>query len=160
MNGGTFSDINYRDKATQIAEASNYLQHTVGYSKEQADYTASVTINNVPTDQLYTGEKALSLAYGVVIENVKLGSGDDYVYDNKYNNIISGGDGNDTFYMGAGGYDQVDGGNGIDTVVLPVNKSAVTIGRTANEVYLINDKFSIKLVGVEDVQFADQLYIV
>jgi hypothetical protein len=160
MNGGTFSDINYRDKATQIADASNYLQHTVGYSKEQADYTASVTINSVPTDQLYTGEKALSLAYGVVIENVKLGSGNDYLYDNKYNNIISGGDGNDTFYMGAGGYDQVDGGNGIDTVVLQMNKSAVTIGKTANDTYIIGDKFSIKMVGVEDVQFTDQLYIV
>jgi Ca2+-binding RTX toxin-like protein len=58
------------------------------------------------------------------IENLRGGSGDDYLGGDKFSNIIYDGAGSDTVEAGAGndiiysvsGYDRLDGGEGIDTV--------------------------------------------
>lgn len=59
------------------------------------------------TQPNYDGSNNLGIAYGVVIENVIGGSGNDILLGNDANNVITGGAGNDT----------IDGGAGIDTAV-------------------------------------------
>lgn len=55
------------------------------------------------------------IAYNTVIENAVGGSGDDTIYGNDANNVISAGLGNDTIY-GTIGNDTIDGQGGTDTV--------------------------------------------
>lgn len=106
---------------------------------------------------LYDGSDNLALVKGVVIENVRTGSGDDVVYDNAVNNRIETGAGNDTIYLGAGGFDWVDAGTGMDTVVFKeVRQSAVQHGKQQDGSWLVvHDSFAVQLLGVEQLQFAD-----
>ena len=56
-----------------------------------------------------------AIARGSVIENARLGSGNDHVTGNAADNTIEGGAGNDTL-LGAGGNDVLVGGAGADTL--------------------------------------------
>jgi serralysin len=58
---------------------------------------------------------SIAIAYGVVIENVVGGSGDDRIAGNAAANQLGGGGGNDTI-SGAAGADTVEGGAGDDSV--------------------------------------------
>ncbi len=55
----------------------------------------------------------LGIAFGCTIENVFLGSGDDYAKGNDYSNVLKGGEGDDTL-KGSGGKDLLYGGSGND----------------------------------------------
>lgn len=106
-------------------------------------------------EEAFLNHNNLGIAFGVVIENVVTGSGNDVIMDNEVNNLIYAGLGNDTIYLGAGGYDQVDGGEGVDTVVL--NYSYADVGRSMDSdgYHIITDDFAATLVGVETVQYLD-----
>jgi len=56
----------------------------------------------------------LGVAFGCKIENVSLGSGNDYAIGNDYSNVLEGGEGEDTL-KGAGGKDFIYGGFGHNT---------------------------------------------
>lgn len=114
LTPGSYSDINYRSIETQIAEQQAKFHSELGtnyYDNWVAD------VYNKYKDKIYTGEKALGIAYGVVIENAIGGSGNDVFYDNSVDNYLVGNAGNDTFYEGAAGFDTIDGGPGTDKVV-------------------------------------------
>lgn len=149
---GSYSDVNYRSVDMQIAEQQQlYRSKGVTY----ADSFVASSLEEIES-MLYTGEQALGIAYGVVVENVIGGSGNDVFYDNAVNNKLWGGSGNDTFYIGAGGYDYIDGGEGEDTVALPLNFSQVQIHYGSDIVTLIGADFAVDLLAVEYLVFADQ----
>ncbi|TCS93352.1 matrixin, partial [Tepidimonas ignava] len=79
-------------------------------------------------ERLWNGQYNLGVAYGTVIENLRLGGGDDTVRDNAANNIIDTGAGNDTVYLLGGGWDAVYGNAGTDVVVIP-SLAAATVQR-------------------------------
>jgi Ca2+-binding RTX toxin-like protein len=95
-----------------------------GEGRDWLDYRFST--ENVKVS-LQTGLGYGGLAEGDTfknIENLRGGSGDDYLAGDKFSNIIYDGAGSDTVEAGAGndiiysvgGYDRLDGGEGIDTV--------------------------------------------
>lgn len=59
----------------------------------------------------------LTISHGTNIENVKTGSGNDYVIGNDISNTLDTGDGNDVIYAG-GGTDTVKSGTGMDIIDL------------------------------------------
>lgn len=148
LSPGKFSTIDLwsfeQQKAATIAEHPSYGSWIDGIFSQYVN-------------TLYTGENNLSIAYGAVIENVHTGSADDHVTDNKYNNQIATGAGNDTIALGLGGFDNVDGGSGTDTVTL----SGVTCSQIQQEIQgdgsllLLAPSFAVKLVGVEAVTCID-----
>ena len=156
LNAGSFSDVNYRSLATQIAEqqATYREQGIVG----QDAFVANAL--NKYASSLYTGEHALAIAYGAVIENAIGGSADDVFYDSAVDNKLVGGLGNDVFYEGAGGYDTVDGGDGVDNVVLTQTKAQVSISYLlTGDVLVQTTSYAIKLVSIEQIEFSDQFYM-
>lgn len=104
---------------------------------------------------LYNGQNNLGIPFGVIIENVITANGDDTVFDNLVNNIIRTGAGNDRIHLGAGGFDFVDGGSGVDTLVLGVPNATVQRTSEAGLNYLVGENFSVQLLGVEQIQFSD-----
>jgi Ca2+-binding RTX toxin-like protein len=152
LKPGSYSDIDLRDIDTQIREQQQRYAEELGtnyYDSWVRDVFTKVS------DQLYTGEKALGIAYGTVIENVIGGSADDIFYDNQVDNKLFGGDGNDSFYLGEGGYDTIDGGQGQDTVILPVSRDTVTIQQSGTETIVVAEHFAARLIGVESLKFSD-----
>lgn len=152
LNPGTFSSVDTWSLSDQKA-ATNATLSQQGFN--------NATWINAAYDKyassLYTGENNLSIAYGVIIENVTTGSASDTVTDNKVDNLISTGAGNDTINLGAGGYDTVDGGEGTDVVVLAgVTRSQVQQEKLADGgLLLLAPSFAVKLVGVESVTCSD-----
>lgn len=109
---------------------------------------------------IYTGERALGIAYGVVIENVVGGTANDVIIDSFVDNRLFGGAGDDAFYLGAGGYDYIDGGNGNDIVfVLSSSIQANWFKVSADITLLLTSNVAAELVGVEQVHFNDLLII-
>lgn len=107
-------------------------------------------------DSLYTGENNLAIAYGVWIENVLTGSGNDTVRDNAVNNTILTGAGDDIIQLFGGGLDTVDGGTGTDTVQLNEASDQVTVQDLGNNSYLLTGQDVLAhIVGVETLIFTD-----
>lgn len=106
-------------------------------------------------EEAFLNQNNLGIAYGVVIENVVTGQGDDFVNDNSVNNLIFTGLGDDTIYLGEGGYDQLDGGEGLDTVVLDVEYDSVSRYLDDDGYHIIADNFAATLVGIETIQYSD-----
>jgi len=104
---------------------------------------------------LYNGTDALSIAYGVWIENLITGSGNDIVYDNAVDNFIQTGAGNDALYVGAGGFDTVDGGEGYDTLYLNSNSSDVHFYETRDGLLIEGDNFALLTREFEVAIFTD-----
>ena len=152
LTSGDYSDVNYRDLATQIAEQQ------LLYKTQGVNYADSFVASSLQKNQslLYTGEQALGIAYGAMIENAIGGSANDFFYDNKVNNQLWGGVGNDRFYMGAGGYDSVNGGAGDDVVIVALNYNQVQWYYDLTSVILLGTTFSVRMSEVERVQFVDQ----
>lgn len=158
LTSGSYSDLDYRSVATQIADQQAKYQtelNTNHFDNWVAD------VYNQEANNIYTGENALGIAYGTVLENAVGGSAADTFYDNSVNNILTGNAGDDVFYLGAGGFDSVIGGDGEDKLVLSVNKANTQIEKQATgETLVVADGFAVSLAGVEAIQFNDQLYMV
>ena len=105
---------------------------------------------------LYTGKDNFSIAYGVVIENIYTGRGDDIITDNSVDNIISTNDGNDRIYIGNGGFDYIDGGYGTDTLYIDLEQGDFTLKEMEDNKYILtSDNFGAQLVGVENIHLSD-----
>jgi hypothetical protein len=156
LTPGTHSDINFRDIDTQIADQQAVFQSQLGTSYHD-DWVA-----NAFTDQsanIYTGENALAIAWGTIIENVIGGLAGNRITDNAVDNFLTGGTADDLFYLGAGGFDTVVGGGGYDLVMLEqYTIDQVEIGSYEDSVLLVGNAFSVQMQGINGVQFADQLY--
>jgi len=105
---------------------------------------------------IYTGENNLGIAQGVIIENVITGSGNDVIIDNEVDNNIKTGLGNDEIFLGAGGFDFIDGGLDTDTLYVDVLETDVFLTEVTTGFYeLIADNFAVQFTGIETLQFSD-----
>ncbi len=74
--------------------------------------------------------------------------------DNEVDNLISSGAGDDAIFIGNGGFDHIDGGDGIDTLYLNRNRDDIELSRLDDERYIIaSDSFGAEIVGVEQIHF-------
>jgi hypothetical protein len=81
--------------------------------------------------------------------------------DNIADNHLSGGTGDDLFYLGAGGFDRISGNGGHDLVMLEEYASGqVEMGEHGDAFLLVAEGFAVEMVDIAGVQFADQLYVV
>lgn len=100
----------------------------------------------------------VSIAYGVTIENVTGGSGNDALIGNAVSNILIGGAGNDTL-TGAEATDTLEGGAGIDTAVFSADRSNYNISRSGATVTITHRANGTDgtdtLISIEYAQFAD-----
>jgi hypothetical protein len=104
-------------------------------------------------NSLYTGKNNLSIAQGVIIEDITTGRGNDTITDNEVDNHISTGRGDDKIYLGAGGYDTVEGGEGKDRLYIDLNKNQFTLEEITDNTYrLIADNFMVDFNGIETIQ--------
>jgi len=144
------ADVHTMDEQIASVQA---LAHSIGNNYSD---TYIVNVFNDVSDSFYTGEDNLSIAVGTIIENIMTGSGDDSVWDNDVDNIIDTGAGNDTVYLGSGGWDSVEGGAGNDRVYMNVAFQSASFTQISNDQYrVIGDDFAVELTGVESVVFAD-----
>lgn len=94
----------------------------------------------------YTGENAIGIAYGTVIENAFGSQGDDVIQGNAADNILIGNGGNDRLY-GGDGNDRLEGGSGHD--VLDGGSGAdVLIGGDGDDVYYVDNVADVVVEGV------------
>lgn len=152
LREGSFSSVDLRTESEQIADA-RALARSAGdiYSDDYIDEVFALF-----SDSLYTGENALSIAWGTIIENLLTGSGDDTVWDNAVDNVISTGAGNDTIYLGQGGWDTLDGGEGNDLLYLDITLASTSWSLVSEGYYrVLGNDFSAELIGIETVRFAD-----
>ncbi|MFN3944456.1 MAG: M10 family metallopeptidase C-terminal domain-containing protein [Allosphingosinicella sp.] len=98
----------------------------------------------------------ISIAYGVTIENAIGGSGDDLFIANAAENFLSGGDGNDAFYMGAhlSAGDRLVGGAGFDQVGLQGNYGSAANPHLLSDANLTDIAMLVLLSG-SDRRFGD-----
>jgi len=121
------------------------------YDNWISDYITNVS----NTNGLYTGENNLGIANGVVIENINSGEGNDIITDNEVDNIINTAGGDDNIYIGNGGYDIIDGGDGIDTMYINLLQSDINIESYDNDYIMYNDNYGVKFKNIEFVTFSD-----
>jgi hypothetical protein len=158
LTPGSHSHINYRNLDTQIAEQQAVYQDQLGTGYFD-DWVAD-TLTSIQ-DDLYTGENALSIAYGTIIEAVTGGPAGNRFVDNIADNYLAGGTGDDLFYLGSGGFDRIDGNGGYDLVMLEAYDSGqVEMGSYENAFFLVADGFALEMEDIAGVQFADQLYLI
>ncbi len=151
LRPGTLSSIDVRTIEQQIADVLTSLS-----DQNAPDFTDFVTnAYNTNADSLYTGENNLTIAFGVWIENASTGSGNDTVRDNAVNNVINTGAGNDIIQLYDGGYDTVDGGDGLDSIYIDEASSSVTYTQSNGGYSLVGDNFAAEIVGVETLVFTD-----
>jgi len=116
LSGGSLNSVDKQSlddiiKINQdIAEKNNVFQHNQWISDEITD------LYNM--DDLYMGADNFAIANGVVIENILTGSGADIVMDNEVDNQIFTFAGDDKIYIGDGGFDYIDAGDGYDSLYL------------------------------------------
>lgn len=152
LRSGQHSSVDVKTIDDQIAETLDWLDQ-----QNAPDFSAWVnTAFQNHADSLYTGENALSIAYGVWIENVITGSNNDIVRDNAVNNTIQTGAGDDLIRLFDGGFDNVNGGIGTDTVELNHNSADVEVTDLGNGAYLLlGNDFAAEVVGIERIAFSD-----
>jgi Ca2+-binding RTX toxin-like protein len=118
------------------------------------------TLSSISSD-LYTGENALGIAWGTIIEEVIGGPAGNWIIDNAVDNYLTGGVGDDHFYLGAGGFDRVIGGGGYDLVVLDqYARHQVELGAYEDSMLLVGDEFAVQMTGIAGIKFMDQMYII
>ncbi|EAT58714.1 Ig-like domain-containing protein [Chlorobium ferrooxidans] len=142
---------------------------TIDISNFSTDCTIDLTpgsystlhyINTGTRSDLYDGSNNLGIAFGVTLEMVNGGSGNDTIKGNRAGNSLYGGSGNDTVTGGAGD-DILNGGDGTDKAVYSGNFSDYSISYDgATDTYTITDKSadrdgSDRVSGFEQFQFAD-----
>ncbi|MDD3017727.1 MAG: Ig-like domain-containing protein [Comamonas sp.] len=156
LRPGSTNSVDVRTLAQQEADVkAHYASIGQGWLVT-SPWVGSVFATN--GHRFYTGENNLGIAHGVWIENLNTGAGNDTVYDNGVDNVIRTGAGNDTIHLGAGGYDQIDGGAGSnDKVVINLNSNAVQRGKADDgHYYVLADSFAAQLIGIETLQFNDR----
>lgn len=150
LNDYTLSSVSQRssfEEAVDVAYAAGLTsQSAISFIQDFIDGLGN---------EAFLNHNNLGIAYGVVIENVITGLGDDSVTDNEVDNQIYTSSGNDVIYLGAGGYDYADGGEGNDTVVLNVNYADVERFVDNDGYHLLAEGFAATLVGVEAIEYLD-----
>lgn len=155
LSPGTFSGIDIHTLDEQRQEAID-MYVSAGFSRGSAEnFVDGIYSSPDYTSNLYTGENNLAVGFGVIIENVTTGNGDDTVTDNQVDNIISTGAGNDTIAVSKGGFDRVNGGDGSDILALAVNRNDIVIYPDNGTYIIIGDIFAVELTGVESIRYAD-----
>lgn len=158
LTPGSHSNINFRDIDTQISDQQAVYQNQLGTSYYD-DWVADAFTNK--SSDIYTGENALAIAWGTIIETVNGGPAGNRITDNAVDNFLTGGAADDLFYLGAGGFDTVVGGGGYDLVVLEqYTMDQLELGLYEDSVLLVGDVFSVQMQGIAGIQFADQLYTI
>lgn len=95
------------------------------------------------------------VSYDTVIENASGGQGNDTLYGNAYDNILSGNNGNDDF-MGMAGNDTFLGGSGIDTVLLAGMQKEYSLNKTEDGfaiTHLTEPNDQDQLINIERLSF-------
>ncbi|MDY0191816.1 MAG: M10 family metallopeptidase [Desulfuromonas sp.] len=158
LTPGSHSHINYRDIDIQIADQQEVYRQQLNTSHWD-DWVAE-TLSSISSD-LYTGENALGIAWGTIIEEVIGGPAGNWIIDNAVDNYLTGGVGDDHFYLGAGGFDRVIGGGGYDLVVLDqYARHQVELGAYEDSMLLVGDEFAVQMTGIAGIKFMDQMYII
>lgn len=140
---------------------SNLIDHYLDLAHKKGatgfdDWIESLITEDYNNNILYTGENNLAIANGVLIEQIYTGIGNDIITDNEVDNIISTSLGDDTIYLGNGGYDLVDGGEGVDTINLDTYfYNEINTMIDDDKYILYNDSFASQLENIEFVQFKD-----
>jgi Ca2+-binding RTX toxin-like protein len=110
---------------------------------------------------IYTGEGNLAIAKGAIIENLISGSGNDSIIDNSASNKIYAGAGDDQIYLSYGGYDIVDGGEGVDTVFIQKAHAEIALEKNLyGNVFIFDsqsDEIIAELSGIEKIHLTDEV---
>ncbi len=154
LNSGT---LNSADEYTLDDVIKIYQDEATSEGKSQYNDWIAQQITDLYNDgNLYTGKDNLGIVQGVVIENIITGSGDDKITDNEVDNIINTADGDDKIYLGHGGSDKVDGGDGEDTIYLDIQKDDIkNFSFDGYEYNLQSDSFEVTFNGIEKLTFSD-----
>ncbi len=126
---------------------------------EMSDHTAAITLELQPGSmgRMGGGQNNLHIAYGTVIERVKVGSGDDRLTGWTGPETLEGGAGRDTL-IGGPGDDVLAGGIGLDTAAYSGVRSQYTItwqSDTMSFRVVSASDGSDTLTGIDRLQFAD-----
>ncbi len=150
MHDGTINSADYYT----IDETISLYQTGVGES--YYDDWIQQKIEDLYNDQeLYEGENNLTIVTGVVIENLYTGNNADVVEDNETDNHIFTNGVDDEIYLGNGGYDYIDGGDGFDIVILNESYTDINVHQLENSHYLLEgDNFAADIVGIEEIYFS------
>lgn len=151
LRPGQLSSIDVRSINQQISDTLDWLNNQ--NAPDYSDFVNEVFNDNASS--IYTGENNLTIAFGVWIENITTGSGNDVVRDNAVDNIINTGAGNDIIQLYDGGYDRVNGGDGIDSIYLDEPLSSVSYTQSNSGYTLVGDNFSAEIIGIETLVFSD-----
>ena len=145
LKDGSFSSIDLHTIDDIVKDMVN-----VGWSESGARNQ----LESIGTDNIYTGENNLAIAYDTIIENVITGSGNDIIKDNEADNNIITNDGDDTIYIIYGGDDFVDGGNGYDTIVFSGLSSYDVNFLSQNSFEYFNNVLTFE--NIEAIEFTDR----
>ena len=155
MRGGTLNSVDVYSLEDIIS-----LQQEGITNKDAKEWIKDKITELYNSNYLYTGKNNFAIAEGVIIENITTGSGDDTIIDNMVDNIISTGLGDDKIYIGAGGYDHINGGEGSDNLYINLIQEQVTIEQIDKETYnIIADSFEAEIIGVERLYFTDNSFV-
>ena len=152
LRGGTINSVD----EYSLNQLVKYYQDSVnGFDSSWVREIVEEFYNN---GELYTGKDNFSIAYGTVIENLKTGRGSDIVTDNSVDNKIYTNGGNDSIYIGNGGFDYIDGGSGEDTVYIDLTKEKFNITQVSSNDYILTaENFGAELVGIENIHLSDSV---
>ena len=149
LQGGTLNSID----EYSVNKVIEYYQNDVNNS----DYNSWIEgrVNDLDNEnKLYTGKDNLGIANGVIIENVKTGLGNDTIIDNEVNNKIYTSAGDDKIYVGNGGYDYVDGGEGSrDTLYINLSKEEVTVEIYHENFIMYSNNYGVEFENIEFIEF-------
>ena len=160
LRDGYLSSVDVHSLTVQMEQA---VKHFIdkGYIEDSARaWAKQIFIDSSNHDRIYTGLNNLSIAKGTIIENIITGSANDVVVDNEYNNIIILGDGDDRVYIRGGGFDQINGGDGFDSLYFQFPSSKAEVKRLSDGRYIVDasdseDTFviveSVEMIGFSDI---------
>jgi len=151
LHGGTLNSVDVYRLDDIIA------LHQKGVSNSQfRDWIKDTLTELYNTNELYRGKDNFAIANGVIIEDIKTGSGDDKITDNEVDNHISTGIGDDTIYIGAGGVDTIDGEEGTDTLYIDLSKNQIEVTQREDNRYTITaDAFEATIINIEEIHLSD-----
>ncbi|WP_434580948.1 cadherin domain-containing protein [Sulfurimonas sp. NW15] len=154
LNPGSLNSVD----EYSVDEVVNYYQNSVNDS-DFNDYISDFIYNDLyNTGLLYTGKNNFAISTGTIIENIKTGSGSDIITDNMVDNNIFTFAGDDSIYIGNGGYDYIDGGEGNDILYIDLTQDSVTITSLTDGSYDVladDNSFEANLIGIESIYFSD-----
>ncbi|MFI0488424.1 MAG: M10 family metallopeptidase [Yersinia sp. (in: enterobacteria)] len=121
---------------------------TLDYSDQKQDQKINLAAGSFSNVGGLRGN--VSIAYGVVIENAIVGSGNDELLGNMGINVLSGGDGDDKL-SGGGGADHLWGGKGKDIFVYNhIEDSLTTSTDTIHDFKSNEDKIDLSALSLEE----------